>query len=67
MASKQHFSRTFISRYLAAESKIEVCWKTQEKFLTLFSCSIHNRMMEKKKTDRDKEVKHITKMGDGEE
>ena len=58
---------TFISRYLVVESKREVCYKTQEEFLTLFYCSIHNRMMEKKKTGRDKEAKHITKMGEGEE
>jgi hypothetical protein len=58
---------TFISRYLVVESKREVCYKTHEGFLTLFSCSIHKRMMEKKKTGRDKGVKHITKMGEGEE
>jgi hypothetical protein len=42
----------FISTYLVVESKREVCYKTQEEFLTLFSCSIHNRMMEKKKRGR---------------
>jgi hypothetical protein len=58
----------FISRYLVAESKREVCYKTHEGFLTLFSCSIHKRMMEeKKKTARNKGVKHITKMGEVEE
>jgi hypothetical protein len=61
---------TFISRYLFPGSKREVCYTTHttpEEFLSLFSCSIHNRMMEKKKTWRDKEVKHITKMGEGKE
>jgi hypothetical protein len=56
---------TFISRYLVAESKREVCYKTHEEFLTLFSCSIRKRMMENKKTGREKGVKHITKMGEG--
>jgi hypothetical protein len=58
---------TFISKYLVAGSKREVCYETEIEFLTLFSCSIQNRMMEKKKTGRGKEVKHITKMGEGEE
>jgi len=41
-------------QYKIVRSKTKVSYKAHEEFLMSFSCSIHETMMERKKTDRDK-------------